>query len=88
MYDYSQQRQALFTDEGQRKFLRVRSACLVLLEKAGAFRLQEAWDASNVTGDSWETLACFDRLEELGEIVKVHSGDATQYAIYRKGRVL
>lgn len=64
-YTYERQRQGLFTDEGQRKFLEIRDHVHGLLKQAGAFRMQEAMIGS---GDSWLMLACVDRMVELGEI--------------------
>lgn len=58
MYLYEEQRPSLFTDEGQRQFLKIRDNVKLLLEKAGAFRMQEA--LRGCTGSSWEHLACVD----------------------------
>lgn len=80
-YDYQQQRASLFTDEGQRKLLAVRDRVARLLKTAGAVRLQEA--IAEVTGDSWESLACVDRLVELGEIREITGeGVAGQHRVY------
>jgi len=69
MYNYQSERPFLFTDEGQRKLLQVRDHVAILLKTAGAIRMQEA--VSKCTGSSWESLACVDRLVELGEIVEI-----------------
>ena len=69
MYNYEVQKSFLFTDEGQRMFLKVRDYVGYLLEEAGAFKMIRAWE--NVTGGSWDMLACVDRLVELGEILEV-----------------
>ena len=66
MYEYKAERQKLFTDEGQRDFLKVRDNVKRLLAIAGAVRMQEATNAT--AGDSWFRLACVDRLVELGEL--------------------
>lgn len=73
IYVYEKQRQNLFTDEGQRMFLRVRDWVGLRLNDAGAFRMQEAMSAAG-GGDSWDMLACVDRLVELGEIREVTRG--------------
>lgn len=67
-YAYADQKDRLFTDEGQRDFLAVRDHVCGLLEEAGAFRMQEAMIGS---GDSWDMLARVDRLVELGEIREI-----------------
>ena len=67
MYSYEGQKKELFTDEGQRIFLKVRDKANALLLMSGAFRIQEC--ISTVSGgDVWTRLACIDRLVELDEI--------------------
>ena len=66
MYYYESERSKLFTDDGQRMFIRVRDRVNALLAEAGAVRQQEA--VSGVSGDSWTMLACLDRMVELGEL--------------------
>jgi hypothetical protein len=69
MYDYATEREKIFTEDGQVKFLQIRDNAQRLLTIAGAFRLDAA--IKNVGGDSWLMLACVDRLVELGEIREV-----------------
>lgn len=69
MYSYAEQRDALFTDDGQRLFLSIRDQCHRLLRQAGAARMQEV--IKGHAGDSWLMLACVDRLVELGEIREI-----------------
>ena len=74
MYQYSFERPKLFTDEGQRVFLRCRDRVRSLLSSVGAVRLQEAVrDLGG--GDSWFGLACMDRLVELGELRELTDGE-------------
>jgi hypothetical protein len=61
-YDYKQQRQRIFTEEGHRDKTH--------LKVAGAARMQEIMNGSG-GGDTWDMLACVDRLVELGEIREV-----------------
>ena len=84
-YDYKTERAKLFTDDGQRTFLKIRDHCRELLKTAGAFRLDAA--ISVASGDSWTMLACVDRLVELGEIVECkHPNDrAAQNRIFTDG---
>lgn len=71
MYDYSKQRAELFTDEGQRLFVKVRDQVRALLDHAGATTVGRATRLPDGIGaaDSWDLLACVHRMEELGEIV-------------------
>lgn len=66
MYDYSQERPKLFTDAGQRLFLKLRDYAHRLLEEAGAVRMDRITRAG--WGDGWFLLACVDRMVELGEL--------------------
>ncbi len=84
MYNYETEKPRLFTDEGQRMFLKIRDHANELLAKAGAARCQELMDGSG-GGDSWQMLACVDRLVELGELREIKYGDcAGQYRIFTK----
>lgn len=82
MYQYKEMKSNLFSDEGQRMFLRVRDFVQDALRKAGAVRMQEAMSAAG-GGDSFVMLACVDRLVELGEIKEVTDGDvAAQHRVF------
>ena len=76
-YDYSVERNAIFTESGQKDFLKLRDNADRLLEKAGAFKSDNV-----LTGDCWFALACLDRLVELGEIVEL-----TQESVRGQDRV-
>lgn len=71
-YDYTKERPGIFTEDGQAMFLKVRDTARVLISEAGAARCQEI--LRHVTGDSWQMLACLDRLVELGELREVTAG--------------
>jgi hypothetical protein len=81
-YVYEEQRDGLFTDDGQRMFLAVRDKVKELIALAGAVRLQEVMTAVKLSGDSWQILACFDRLVELGEIVEIKRQCAGQHRVF------
>ena len=68
VYNYEEEKEKIFTERGQRAFLRVRDHVNNLLEKAGAFRMDKAMICG---GDAWEQMAYVDRLVELGEIREV-----------------
>ncbi len=81
-YDYATQKKEVLTDAGQKLFLQIRDRVQDLLEEGGAFRLHEA--TRECTGNSWDMLACIDRLVELGEIEEVGQGRdvMTQYRVF------
>lgn len=68
-YDYSVQKLGIFTDEGQREFIKVRDRAHKLLAEAGAFMMFSA--LKDISGDSWQMMAYVDRLVELGEIREI-----------------
>ena len=66
-YNYKEQKKNIFTEEGQKMFLKIRDNAHQLLESSGAFMMGHV--IRNVGGgSSWDMLACVDRLVELGEI--------------------
>lgn len=69
MYNYQQERKFVFTEEGQLKFLKVRDHVNDLAKKSGAFTMMAAM--SVITGDTWGSMACVDRLVEIGEIREI-----------------
>ena len=84
-YVYAVERERLFTESGQRMFLKVRDKAHKLLAEAGAFRAQHAW--GGVAGDSWMMLACLDRLLELKEMREVNPGEyAGQHRLFIPNR--
>lgn len=70
-YSYPTERPWLFTDEGQRVFLRFRDKALAHLRVTGAFTGGCAIHWAEGAGDSFKMVACVDRLVELGEVRKV-----------------
>jgi len=68
-YGYVEQRPFVFTENGQVMFLKIRDNAAHLIKMAGAVRCQEL--LRNVTGDSWNMLACIDRLVELNELREI-----------------
>ncbi len=66
MYNYQEIKPMLFTDDGQRMFLKARDLANELLKKSGAFRLNELM--RELSGSTWDMIACVDRMVELGEI--------------------
>lgn len=82
-YHYMTQRANLFTEEGQRMFLKFRDNTNRLLGVSGAVRMDKMM--SGLTGDVWDMLACGDRMVELGELVEISPPDsAGQYRIFTR----
>ena len=85
-YDYATEKSKLFTDEGQRTFLKVRDKAKKLLEDAGAVKSSHLMCVSGAN-DAWEMLACMDRLVELGELREITGPDTWgQERVFLKGR--
>lgn len=68
-YDYATQRPNVFTEDGQVMFLKIRDNAKRLIAIAGAATAGRMMNGC--TGDSWNMLACVDRLVELREIFEV-----------------
>jgi len=71
-YNYQTEKAKIFTDEGQRDFLKIRNKVNELLETAGAFAM---FRALCISGNTWFMMACVDRMVELGEIKEVTGSD-------------
>lgn len=87
MYSYTEMRPLLFTEDGQVLFLQIRDRVNALLKTSGAVRMEEAIRES--TGDTWQMLACVDRLVELGELREITGGDiqvAGQHRVFVSGK--
>lgn len=69
-YSYQVERPHVFTEEGQVKFLAVRDFAAKAFNYAGAVTAGKLVNAYG-SGDSWQALACVDRLVEIGEIREV-----------------
>ncbi len=81
-YDYAIQKPRLFTEDNQVLFLKIRDRAKALIKSAGVARLDKM--IAGCTGDSWDMLACADRLVEIGdlhEIPNVMSG-AGQHRVF------
>lgn len=82
-YDYAKLRAFVFTEKGQESLLRVRQEARKLLNLAGACQAGRLLRV--LTGDTWESMACVDRLVELGVLREVHS-DIWQNRVFVAGR--
>jgi hypothetical protein len=80
-YSYEKERPGLFTESGQVRFMKIRDRAQLLLKEAGAFRMQE------LGAQSWEDMACVDRMVELGEIVELKRNCFAQYRVFARPEV-
>ena len=69
MYNYNEEKHKIFTEEGQREFIKVRDRAKKLLDEGGAFKMFSA--LKDISGDAWQMMAYVDRLVELGEIREI-----------------
>lgn len=68
-YEYESVKEQIFTDEGQRRFLKLRDGVIKMLATAGAVRMASALKLCDE--DDWFGMACIDRMVELGEIKEI-----------------
>lgn len=68
MYVYEEEKRHIFTEEGQKSFLKIRDHVQSCLKMSGAVTMGHAMIGS---GDSWVLMACVDRLVELGEMREI-----------------
>lgn len=86
MYSYAKQRKVVFTDEGQRMLFSIRDRVKDLLAESRAFTLDAA--IKGQLGNSWDMLACVDRLVEMGEIREITYGEvAAQDRVFVASRL-
>lgn len=71
MYQYKQEKTHLFSDEGQRMFLKIRDFVHEVLKKSGAITMEKAIAAAG-GGSAWTMMACVDRMVELGELREIN----------------
>lgn len=81
MYKYEEHKAKIFTDEGQREFLKVRDEVNRLLSISGAFMLENPFTKVHV-GDTDMWLAYIDRLVELGEIREIKRDCVSQHRVF------
>lgn len=67
-YEYEKEKPFIFTDEGNRAFIKIRDNTFRLMKQSGAARCQEMMIG---TGNSWSLLACIDRMVELNDIREI-----------------
>lgn len=82
-YEYATERDAIFTDDGQRAFTKGRDKVLAAISKTGAITM---WKAMSMfgSGTNWSQMACVDRMVELGDLTEVvpSKEHAHQYRVF------
>ena len=73
-YNYNDQRSFVFTEKGQKTFLKIRDNAFKLITKAGCAKMG---NLTRGTGEIWNRLACVDRLVELGELREINYGECS-----------
>lgn len=69
-YDYQTQRPRVFSEGGVTMLLKIRDHAKALIAQAGAARSDKLMAAAG-SGDTWDMLACMDRLVETGELHEI-----------------
>ncbi len=83
-YNYAIERPFVLTDEGQRVLLKMRDLAFELCGKAGAVRADKLMVFS---GNSWQIMACIDRLVEVGDLREIQfNNGAWQRKVFTLGR--
>lgn len=72
MYNYQRMRPVVFEEKTQRMFLSIRDRAHQLIRVAGSVTLGHA--IADECGDSWDQMACVDRLVELEELRELDCG--------------
>lgn len=80
MYSYENERNKIFSEEGQREFIKIRDHVKKLLSVAGAFSMARGFEP--ITGSSWLKMAYIDRMVELGEIREITKCVAGQDRVF------
>ncbi len=68
-YSYIAEKEKLFDETSQKRFLSIRDRVNRLIDNTGAVSMGAA--ISGETGHIWNLMACVDRLVEIGEIHEV-----------------
>lgn len=86
MYIYEHERKKLFSDEGQKLFIKIRDQVNRMLDVAGAVRMGHATQLPPGIGaeDGWTLNACVDRMVELHELVEIPTHGRGQDRIFRR----
>lgn len=83
-YRYEDHRAVVFSEDGQVQFLEIRDKARALIEQSGAVMSGKLM----VSGDTWHSLACIDRLVELKELIEIPNtwSSAGQHRLFIGGK--
>lgn len=82
-YHYETEKKWIFTDTGQRAFLKVRDNAFALIDKAGAFMALKPFRDIDINIQTFAMMAILDRMMELGDIHEVTPSDTMgQYRVF------
>ena len=82
MYNYKEQRESIFTEDGVPHLMIIRDKVHKLLNLAGCATMQSI--INGIGGDSWKNMACVDYLIETKEIKEIEQKNevAGQHRIF------
>jgi hypothetical protein len=86
-YNYNEQKPYVLSDDGSADVIRIKNFIDEAIADYGAVRMQEIMDRCKfATCDTWEMMACVDRLVELKQISEVtrNISVAGQHRIFTK----
>lgn len=87
MYNYSEQKTSIFTEDGITMFIKVRDGVRDTLSKSGAITMDAAMRFAG-SGSSWAMMACVDRLVETKELTEINYGECcSQHRIFVSPRI-
>ena len=88
MYEYGSQKKEIFSEKGQQLFLGIRDQVHRMLEVSGACTMGKAMRLPCGVGaaDSWDMMACVDRLVELGELKELPTVGTGQDRVFVDAR--
>lgn len=69
-YEYVTERDAIFTEDGQRRFTKGRDQVLDAVRRTGAITMGKAMPMFGA-GTNWFQMACVDRMVELADLIEV-----------------
>ena len=83
-YNYADYKDFVLSDKGQRMVFKIRDKAYELIDKTGCVIAQKIF----LSGDVWESMACVDRLVEMGYLYEVEKPYTTwQHKIFTRDRL-
>ena len=82
MYSYEAEKKKIFTEKGQVLFIGIRDNVKAMIKTSGAVTMGHAMSLPSGAADSWEMMACIDRMVELKELREIKTSGAGQDRIF------